>query len=666
MTTALLTLAVIATYVVLLFVVAHLSVRGGDNVKFFTGGRNQKWWVVALAMVGAPMTGITFISVPGMVGVSSFSYLQMALGFIVGSILIAYLLIPLYYRHNVTSLYEYLDGRFGVRSHSAGAWLFLVSKVLGASLRAFVVCVVIQQLLCSVLGIPFWATATIFMALAWLYTYRGGVGAVVWTDALKTICMVSCVVLCALFLLRELGLPLGEAVSQVSANNLTKIFYLSDIDTSLHFAKMFLSGVFMIVAMTGLDQDMMQRALSSRSQHSAQRNMVVASLLQTVVIAMLLGLGALLYLYLAKSALSVAKPDEAFAFVATREGMPIVVSILLVLGVVSASFSSTGGALTSLTTSFAVDILRNKGISDSARKWLHGGVATILLLLILAFEEWSTASSIELFYRLASYTYGPLLGLFAFGVLTKREVCDRVVPAVVVVAPLLCALLDIFSQEWFGGYKFGFEILLLNAAFTMFGLQLFSHKPKKKSTITLRYAREEDAPIVALAVAIAIDDEEALHDYCGESPLSVLTEIARAEATQYSWRFAVVAECDGEPVGAVVGYDGARLKELREGTFAVLRRLVGRVPNIEDETEAGEYYLDSVAVLPEFRGRGIGSALVEAFCERAFIEGAERVGLIVEEENTKAERVYQSLGFERVGERLFFGHRMHHLQKSKQ
>lgn len=481
MTTALLTLAVIVAYVSLLFVVAHLSWRGGDNAKFFTGGRNQRWWVVALAMVGAPMTGITFVSVPGMVGASGFAYLQMVAGFIVGSVVIAYLLIPLYYKYNVTSLYEYLDGRFGVRSHSAGAWLFLVSKVVSASLRLFVVCVVIQQLLCNFFGVPFWATVTVFIALAWLYTYRGGVGAVVWTDALKTVAMVLCVVLCAVFLLRELGLPLGEAMAQAVDSGLTKTLYFDDIDSSHHFAKMFLSGVFMIVAMTGLDQDMMQRALSSRSQGSAQRNMVVASLLQTVVIALLLGLGALLYLYLAKVGAVVAKPDEVFAFVATREGMPAIVPILLVLGVVSASFSSSGGALTSLTTSFAVDILRDKTISTKARKWIHCGVALVLLALVLAFERWSSASTIELVYRLASYTYGPLLGLFAFGVASKRKVCDRAVPVIAVVAPLLCALLDYNSQAWFGGYSFGFEILLLNAAFTILGLQLFSHNPKKLS-----------------------------------------------------------------------------------------------------------------------------------------------------------------------------------------
>ena len=474
--TPLLTLAIVFLYVVLLFVVARLSGRTGDNAKFFTGGRNQSWWVVALAMVGAPMTGITFISVPGAVEAEGFSYLQMVLGFVVGSVVIAYWLIPLYYRHNVTSLYEYLDSRFGVSSHKAGAWLFLLSKISGASLRAFVVCVVLQQLLFGALGVPFWATTSLFMLLVWLYTYRGGVGSVVWSDLLKTLCMVLCVVLCGVFLLHEIDMPLADVAKTASDNGLTKIFFFDDVNSSLHFAKMFFAGLFMIVAMTGLDQDMMQRALSSSSQRSAQRNMVLASLLQTVVIAMLLGLGALLYLYLAKSGIEVAKSDEAFAFVATSEGMPAIISVLLVLGVVSASFSSTGGALTSLTTSFTVDIIKNKEISTSARKWLHAGMAALLTLLVLVFEQWSTESSLNLFYRLASYTYGPLLGLFAFGAISKRAVRDRVVPVVVLAAPLLCGALDYFSPKLLNGYTFGFEILILNGAITMLGLLLISKK----------------------------------------------------------------------------------------------------------------------------------------------------------------------------------------------
>ena len=475
MATPLLTLAVVVAYVVLLFVVARLTVGGGDNAKFFSGGRNQRWWVVALAMVGAPMTGITFISVPGAVGADGFSYLQMVFGFIVGSIIIAYWLIPLYYRHNVTSLYEYLDRRFGLCSHKTGALLFLVSKISSASLRAFVVCVVLQQLLFGALGIPFWATASLFMLLVWLYTYRGGVGSVVWSDLLKTLCMVLCVVLCVGFLLCEIDMPVTDAVKRASNDGLTRIFFFDDIRSSHHFVKMFLSGIFMIVAMTGLDQDMMQRALSSPSQRSAQRNMVVASLLQTVVIAMLLSLGALLYLYVAKMELH-TKPDEVFATVASQSGMPTIISVLLVLGVVSASFSSTGGALTSLTTSFAVDIIKNKELPTLSRKLLHAAMAALLTILILVFERWSSASTIELFYRIASFTYGPLLGMFAFGAFSRRKVCDRWVPIVAIASPIICGFLDHFSEELFNGYQFGFEILLLNAGLTMLGLFLASKR----------------------------------------------------------------------------------------------------------------------------------------------------------------------------------------------
>lgn len=471
--TALLTLATITLYLALLFFVARRSGRSSNR---FTGGHNQSWWVVALAMVGAPMTGITFISVPGAVGISGFSYLQMVLGFVVGSVIIAYWLIPLYYRHNVTSLYEYLDTRFGVCSHLAGAWLFLLSKVAGASLRVFVVCAVIQQLLCNTLGVPFVVTVAVFMLLAWLYTYRGGVVAVVWTDALKTVCMVLCAVLCAVFLLCELDLSAVEATKNAYDNGLTKLFFFDDIDSSRHFAKMFLAGVFMIVAMTGLDQDMMQRALSSRTQKSAQRNIIFASLLQAVVIAMLLSVGALLYLYLAESGLTVSKPDEAFAFVATRKGMPAVVLVLLVLGLFAASFSATGGALTALTTSFVVDVVKNRPISTRTRQWIHFAMAVVLLLAVLAFERWSTASTIDLFYRLASYTYGPLLGMFAFGVLSARKVRDRFVPAVVVAVPLLCALCDHFSEILFCGYQFGFEIVLINATLTTAALWIISKR----------------------------------------------------------------------------------------------------------------------------------------------------------------------------------------------
>ena len=486
--TALLTFTTLALYLGVLFVLTHKSNRTADNDTFFVGNRRQPSWLVGLAMIGAPMTGVTFISVPGSVLASSFSYLQMVLGFVVGSVIIAYVLIPLYYKHNVTSLYEYLDHRFGITSHKAGAWLFFVSKMVMAALRVFVVCVVVQQLLCSTLGVPFSITALIFMLLVWLYTRRGGVRSVVWSDALKTLCMVACIALSLIFIVRAIDTSKEGLLTWISSSGLTKTLFLDDVNDSRHFVKMFFAGIFMIIAMTGLDQDMMQRALSSRSQRSAQHNIVLASLLQGIVISLLLTLGVLLYLYIEQNGGLTVKADEVFAFVATHEGMPAILSVLLVLGVIASTFSSTGGSLTSLTTSFTVDILGGRqNISEvrltKVRRVVHIGCAMLLLALVLVFERWSNGSTIDLLYRLASYTYGPLLGMFAFGILSKRYVCDRCVPAVVIAAPVACGILDIFSQEWFGGYKFGFELVVLNASLTMLGMALFSRKAHEKSTL---------------------------------------------------------------------------------------------------------------------------------------------------------------------------------------
>ena len=483
--TALPILITIAIYLSLLFVIANRSSRNGNNATFFKGGRQQSPLVVAIAMMGAPISGISLISLPGSVAAGAFSYLQFMFGVIVGYTIIAYLLIPLFYRLNVTSLYEYLDGRFGVSSHRSGAWIFFVSKVLSASLRAFVICIVVQQLLCNTLGVPFFVTAMIFMLLVWLYTRKGGVASVVWTDVLKTLCMVGCIGLAILFVLRSLGLSLGEAMAQASERGFTQIFFLDDVNDSRHFLKMFISGIFLIVANTGLDQDVMQRVLSSRTERSAQRNMVLSAVMQTVIIGLMLVLGAMLHLYLVESNLSVAKADDVFAFVATREGMPMALSILLVLGIVSSTFSTTGSALTSLTTSFTMDILGGKkGRTEEGltrvRKMVHIAIAVMLMALMLVFERWSNDSAINLFYRLASYTYGPLLGMFTFGMFTKLYVRDRWVPLVVILAPALSFLLDHYSQKLFGGYKFGFEILLVNAAFTMIGLLILSRRADKK------------------------------------------------------------------------------------------------------------------------------------------------------------------------------------------
>ena len=482
---SILTLTTIAIYLLILFAVARRSSSNASNTTFFKGDRQQSPLIVGIALMGAPISGISLISLPGSVAAGAFSYLQFMLGVIVGYTIIAYLLIPLYYRLNVTSLYEYLDSRFGISSHRSGAWIFFVSKALSASLRAFVICIVVQQLLCNDIKVPFFITAIVFMLLVWLYTQRGGVASVVGTDVLKTICMVGSIALAIVFVLRSLGLSFGEAMAQASGHGFTQIFFFEDVNDSRHFLKMFISGIFLIVANTGLDQDVMQRVLSSRTERSAQRNMVLSAVMQTVIIGLMLVLGAMLHLYLVESNLSVAKADDVFAFVATREGMPMALSILLVLGIISSTFSTTGSALTSLTTSFTMDILGGKrGRTEEGltrvRKMVHIAIAVMLMVLMLVFERWSNDSAINLFYRLASYTYGPLLGMFAFGIFTKRQVRDRWVPLVVVLAPALSFLLDHYSQQLFGGYKFGFEILLVNAAFTMLGLLLLSRRTEKK------------------------------------------------------------------------------------------------------------------------------------------------------------------------------------------
>lgn len=471
---AYITLAIVLAYITLLFVVAR-----------FTAGRNKASknprWLVTVAMVSASITGITFISLPGSVVTDALSYLQMNIGFVIAYVVIAYWLIPLYYRHNVTSLYEYLDRRFGVSSHTTGALFFLISKTLGAALRLFVVCLVLQQLLCNALGIPLWITTSVFMALAWLYTHQGGLSSVIWGDLIKTFCMLTCVIVSMVFVLRSLNTTFVEAMQRGSEEGFTRIFFFDDINSDRHFLKLLFSGILLVVATTGLDQDLMQRVLSSDSPRSARRNMVVSSLFQVLLIGMLLLLGVVFYIYLGDSGITEVKPDQVFAFVATREGMPMVLSILLILGVVSATFSSIGGSLTALATSFTVDILHTRQRFDDNRfakiyRLVLFVVAIVMLLLVFAFDSWSSGSSINLFYAMSSYTFGPLLGMFAFGAFSKRKVCDKWVPLVAVLSPLICGVLDLYSEELFNGYKFGFEILLLNAALTMFGLFTLSKR----------------------------------------------------------------------------------------------------------------------------------------------------------------------------------------------
>ena len=477
-------LAVIATvlgYIAVLFVVAWLSGRRADNAGFFTGNRSTPWYMAAFAMIGAAISGVTFISVPGSVAVDSFSYMQMVAGFTVGQLVVAFLLIPTFYRLRVVSLYEYLDGRFGILSHHTGAWFFFVSKMLGAALRVYVVCAVMQLLVFSHYGLPFWLNALVTMLFVWLYTQQGGVKSLIWTDTLKTFCLVGSLVLSIVFIMQALGMSFGEMTREVAASPYSRVFFFDDPSSDRYFWKMFLAGVVLLISMTGLDQDMMQRNLSCATPRDSQKNIVLTALSQMVVIYLFLMLGVFLYLYMDANALSMPeKSDQVFSLVAVGGGLPAAVGILFVVGLISSTYSAAGSALTALTTSFTVDILEGTRRYDErrltrVRRRVHVGMAVLMGLLILCFEAFGNDSVINLVYKVASYTYGPILGMFAFGMFTRCRVRDRWVPFAAVAAPLLSASLQYAARVWWS-YHIGFELLIYNALFTMLGMLLLVRK----------------------------------------------------------------------------------------------------------------------------------------------------------------------------------------------
>ena len=352
----------IAAYFAILFTVSYIAGRKADNAGFFVGNRKSSWYVVAFAMVGSAISGVTYVSVPGMVAASSFGYLQMVLGFIAGQLIIAYLLVPLFYKMNLVSIYEYLENRFGMSSYRTGAWFFFISKSLGAALRVYVVCAVMQLLVFDHYGLPFWVNMAVTMFFVWLYTQQGGVKSLIWTDTLKTVCLVGSVVLCIVFIVRELGLTFPAALEAVRQSPYSQVFFFDDPRSAHYFWKMFWAGVFTLIAMTGLDQDMMQRNLSCASPRDSQKNIVLTALSQMVVIYLFLMLGVFLYLYMDANALSMPeKSDQVFSLVAVGGGLPAAVGILFVVGLISSTYSAAGSALTALTTSFTVAVTTNAG-----------------------------------------------------------------------------------------------------------------------------------------------------------------------------------------------------------------------------------------------------------------------------------------------------------------
>ncbi len=477
-------IATIFIYIAILFTVAYISGRKADNQGFFVGNRSSSWWMVMLAMVGAAMSGVTFVSVPGMVAASGFSYFQMALGFMTGYFIIAFLLIPLFYRMNLVSIYGYLENRFGTGAYKTGAWFFFISKLLGASVRLFLICVVLQLLLFEPYGLPFWLNAAVTVLLVLLYTFRGGVKSLIWTDTLKTLCLVLSIGLSIWFVCQRLDMSFTEMVATVKSSENSRIFFFDDINDRRYFFKQFLAGIFSVIAMTGLDQDMMQRSLACKNYSDSQKNMVVSAILQTLIIFVLLTLGVILYTFAERMNITLPPlSDNMFGTVATSPQMPLIVGILFILGLVSATYSAAGSALTALTTSFTIDVLgADKRFDDlkltKVRKGVHIAMAVAMFLVICILHRLNSTNVIDAVYTLASYTYGPILGLFAFGILTKWSVKSRYVGIVAVVAPILCFVLQQNSERWFGGYKFSYELLIVNALITFVGLMLLIKRKK--------------------------------------------------------------------------------------------------------------------------------------------------------------------------------------------
>lgn len=471
----------IAAYFLVLFSISYIAGRKADNEGFFVGNRKSAWYVVAFAMIGSSISGVTFVSVPGMVGTSNFSYLQMVLGFVAGQFIIAFVLIPLFYRMNLVSIYEYLENRFGGSSYKTGAWFFFISKMLGAAVRLFLVCLTLQLLVFEPFHLPFLLNVIITVALVWLYTFRGGVKSLIWTDTLKTFCLVVSVVLCIYYIASDLHLDFAGMVTTISDSDLSRMFFFDDVNDKRYFFKQFLAGVFTMIAMTGLDQDMMQRNLSCKNFKDSQKNMITSGISQFFVILLFLMLGVLLYTFTARQGVeNPAKSDELFPMIATGGYFPGIVGILFIIGLISAAYSAAGSALTALTTSFTVDILGIKGKTEEAvvriRKRVHIGMTVVMGIVIFVFNLLNNTSVIDAVYILASYTYGPILGMFAFGIFTKKQVRDKYIPVVAIASPILCYILQRNSEAWFGGYQFSYELLIFNALFTFIGLCLLIKK----------------------------------------------------------------------------------------------------------------------------------------------------------------------------------------------
>ena len=464
-------IAVVLGYFALLFAFSRWTGRRATNETFYRADRQSPWYMVAFGMVGASISGITFVSVPGMVLVSQMNYLQTCMGFILGYVVVAFVLLPLYYRLNLTSIYAYLGQRLGQRSHKTGSWFFLLSKMTGAAVRFYVVCIILQRFVFEPQGVPFAVTTLLLVLLIWLYTRKGGIKTLVWTDSLQTMCLFTALLIIIYKVAIDLNLSMGDAVSAISQSELSRVFVFDDWVSKQNFWKQFLSGVFIVLVMTGVDQDMMQKNLTCKTLRGAQKDMCTYGVAFLPANLLFLSLGVLLTMWYQQQGMTMpVMGDELLPMYVGQAGS--LVMVLFVLGIVAASFSSADSALTSLTTIFCVDIIGQKD-NELLRKRTHLAMCAIFVLFILFFKVVNSTSLIDAIYIICSYTYGPLLGLFAYGLLTKREVNDRLVPYIAVASPLLCYAID-YGVGQMTGYHFGYELLMLNGLITFVGLYLSS------------------------------------------------------------------------------------------------------------------------------------------------------------------------------------------------
>lgn len=470
-------------YFLILITISWITSKNNDETSFYTGNRKSPWFLVAFGMIGASLSGVTFLSVPGWVANSHFGYLQTVLGYMVGYLIIAQILIPLYYRQNLTSIYTYLENRFGENSYKTGAAYFILSRIIGASFRLFLVAGVLHTFVFDPFGIPFWGAVAITIILIFLYTSKSGIKTVVYTDTLQTTFLIAAVILTLIFMINDLNWSLGDTVSNLVNDPNTQIFHW-DGNSSNVFWKQFLGGVFIALAMTGLDQDMMQKNLSINSIRNAQKNIYIQMALFIVINVIFLSLGALLYNYVDVKGLDfVGKSDELFSFVAMQHATPIV-SVAFIIGLVAAAYSSADSALTALTTSFCVDFLgyeRSKPTDIKKRRWVHIGFAFILFITILIFNAINNEAVIKELFRAAGFTYGPLLGLFSFGILTKNKINDKYVVVITLISILLTGIYFYGMPMLVEGFEAGFELIIINGFFTYILLHFNSYLHRKKS-----------------------------------------------------------------------------------------------------------------------------------------------------------------------------------------